>query len=101
MATENQNDDFFNLRKRAELWLSGSEKYPSEPLTLEETQKLVHELHTHQIELELQNEDLRLAHRSLEESRRKYTDLYEFAPVGYRITSYNVCYTKLLRRQTK
>ncbi|SHO53190.1 hypothetical protein [Desulfopila aestuarii] len=60
MATDNsRKDGFFNLRKRAELWLSGSEQYPSLPLTLEETHKLVHELHTHQIELELQNDILR------------------------------------------
>ncbi len=65
------------------MWLSGSEHLPSSSLTMEETQKLVHELHTHQIELELQNEDLRLAQQELEKSRRKYTDLYEFAPVGF------------------
>lgn len=65
------------------MWLSGSEHLPSSSLTMEEAQKLVHELHTHQIELELQNEDLRLAQQGLEKSRRKYTDLYEFAPVGF------------------
>lgn len=78
-----RKDHFLELRKRAEMWLSGSEKSPSPPLSIDETRRLIHELHTHQIELELQNEDLRLAQRELEESRRKYTDLYEFAPVGY------------------
>jgi PAS domain S-box-containing protein len=37
----------------------------------------------HQIELEMQADELRRAHLALEESRDKYLDLYEFAPVGY------------------
>ena len=45
--------------------------------------ELVAELHTHQIELEMQNEELRRTQEELEKSRRKYTDLFDFAPVGY------------------
>jgi len=44
---------------------------------------LIHELRTYQIELEMQNEELREAHRELKDSKRKYLDLYDLAPVGY------------------
>lgn len=49
----------------------------------EEVKKLVHELQGHQIELEMQNEELRRSQKELEKSRNKYFDLYDFAPIGY------------------
>ena len=46
-------------------------------------QGLAHELGTHQIELEMQNEELRRAQEEIEASRSRYADLYDFAPTGY------------------
>lgn len=46
-------------------------------------EKVLHELSVHEIELEMQNEDLNSAQAELEQSRDKYSDLYDFAPVGY------------------
>ena len=51
--------------------------------TAEESQRLVHELQVHQIELELQNEELQKARAELEAGLKRYSDLYDFAPMGY------------------
>jgi two-component system, sensor histidine kinase PdtaS len=74
--------DFTKLRRRAEALLA-DEASPLEQLSRAEAIQLIHELRVHQIELEMQNEELRLSQARLEESRTKYADLYDYAPVGY------------------
>ena len=45
--------------------------------------EIIHELEQHQIELKIQNEELKKAHLDLETSQDRYIDLYDFAPIGY------------------
>ncbi|MDZ4676575.1 MAG: PAS domain-containing sensor histidine kinase [Oligoflexia bacterium] len=49
----------------------------------EEFQKVLHELEVYQIELEMQNRELRDSREALEESHDRYVNLYDFAPTGY------------------
>lgn len=71
------------LRLRAEKELKSR---PNSTYTLrgaEETQRFIHEFEVHQIELEMQNEELRQMRDEMEKSLNEYTDIYDFAPVGY------------------
>ena len=54
-----------------------------EGLSTQDTRALIHELRVHQIELEMQNDELRQAQFEIETMRDQYADLYDFAPVGY------------------
>ena len=69
-----------SLRANAETQLAHMPLMEASTLLADE---LKHELHVHQIELELQNEELRHAYNALHESRAHYASLYELAPVGY------------------
>ena len=71
-----------DLRKRAEESLKSEPERPDD-MRLKEANSLIHELRVHQIELEMQNEELRRIQDDLEISRSRYADLYDFAPVGY------------------
>jgi PAS domain S-box-containing protein len=82
---ERTNANAADFRARAEASLrakaGGSESGSRD--TVEGTQRLVHELRVHQIELELQNEELQEAREELEAGLQRYSDLYDFAPTGY------------------
>ena len=75
--------DSVALRRQAEAQLREQQPHLSLPTTEEKTLRLVHELQVHQIELELQNHALLEIRAQLEQSLKKYTDLYDFSPAGY------------------
>jgi len=77
------SDDPAELRRRAEMRLSEQQTKTSPNRTHADSERQVHELEVHQIELEMQNEELREAREAMEALLEKYTDLYDFAPVGY------------------
>jgi PAS domain-containing protein len=72
------------LRRRAEERLErGSEGAPQ--LSEADARRRLHELEVHQIELEMQNEELRAARLETEAGLARYTELFDFAPIGYAI----------------
>ncbi len=70
-----------NLRENAEEMVKN--RFNNKKNQYKDVDELVHELSVHQIELETQNSELKESQIKLEDSRRKYFDLYNFAPVGY------------------
>ena len=78
----NEFEQFQEMRRAAERKAALSPEN-LKAMSPEETQHVVHELQVHQIELEMQNENLRLAYAELEAMRARYFDLYDLAPAGY------------------
>ena len=90
----NISDDSAKLRRRAEarlrnqrksLWSKAGDqpRTGSGSRSEADTLRLLHELEVHQIELELQNAELQKSRDDMEAILERYTDLYDFAPVGY------------------
>ncbi|MBK5276510.1 MAG: PAS domain S-box protein [Desulfuromonadales bacterium] len=77
------------IESTQELRMLAEEKYrsiePSTPVTYspEGTAQFLYELHVHQIELEMQNTELRRTQQNLETTKASYIYLYELAPMGY------------------
>ncbi len=80
MNPENPNAPGEKWRKQAEAKLGLPADVPLEPTELA---RVIHEMRVHQVELELQNEELIDARAELEENSERLIELYDFAPVGY------------------
>lgn len=74
------------LRQQAEATLIQSQKKKTnsvEGASASEVAQMIHELQVHQVELEMQNDQLRTAKLEIEASRERYFDLYDMSPLGY------------------
>src|SRR5262249_3469979 len=76
--------DAADLRRRTQHVVSERQKKSlTTQLSDPEARRLVHELEVHQMELELQNEELRVARHETEAGLERYTELFDFAPIGH------------------
>ena len=80
---QNQTAAAAALRRSAEELLARQKPGGGEQRTEVEMARLVHELEVHQIELEMQNEELQRSRVEIDAALERYTELYDFAPVGY------------------
>ena len=82
MKKDNKSDSAL-LRQKAEELLKKKSSGTASPLSEVESSRLIYELQVHQIELELQHDELRLTRAEAEAVKDKYIRLYDFAPSGY------------------
>ncbi len=101
-------DEKLKLRQKAEELKAKKPSQSAKDISIADAQKLIHELEVHQIELELQNEELILAKEQAAISSDKYIDLYDFAPSGYltlskegRIVELNLSMANMLGKDRK
>lgn len=101
--TENKSEAMRILRKNAEDLKKTKESKLGSLLSEADTLKLIHEFEVHQIELEMQNEELIAAKEQADVATEQYADLYDFAPSGYftltktgRVTALNLTGSKML-----
>nr|WP_321498117.1 ATP-binding protein [uncultured Methanolobus sp.] len=81
-----QFDTIAEIREQAEEIIRNKNDVTTEDLnecSPEDIKKMLHELRIHQIELEMQNEELRRVQTELAATQERYFDLYDLAPVGY------------------
>ncbi len=89
MNDEFELTDVQLLRKNAEEKLKVNQNKATPSAIENDVKRLVHELQVHQIELEMQNEELRQANERAEAALKKYTMMYDFAPMGYFTLDHN------------
>jgi PAS domain S-box-containing protein len=94
------------LRQRAEEQLKDKPLKDNSALSSAEMKRLIYELQVHQIELEMQNDQLTKANRESEAARDKFTELYDFAPTGYftlskegEILEINLCASSMMGKE--
>ena len=105
MKKDNQSESTI-LRQKAEALLKTKPSKAGSSLTATVTAKLIHELEVHQIELELQNEELIMARSALQKLANQYTELYDLSPSGYftlsnngEILNLNLCGSQMLGKE--
>ena len=107
MKKENKSEAVSTLRQKAEELMKSKTPKKRQQLSEFDAMKLVHELEVHQIELELQNEELfRAKEKAAELATEKYAELYDFAPTGYftlsksgDIVELNLCGSQMLGKE--
>ncbi len=85
-SNKTAQEKFNRLRQQAETLIKANDLVEIS-VDFDDPVKLIHELQTFQIELEVQNEELRRSQQELIQSQTNYTELYDFAPVGYITTN--------------
>jgi PAS domain S-box-containing protein len=84
MEESQKMSDAAALRRKAEmLLLQKSEIADHDSMQGHEVQKLLHELQVHQIELQMQNSELQIAYEKMEGALKRFTLLYDFAPIAH------------------
>ena len=103
---DKKTENHFIIRQKAEEVYRTKASNSSSKLSEVETLKLIHELEVHQIELEMQKEELMQAKDEVENALQKYSDLYDFAPTGYftltdsgKVIDLNLAGSQLLRKE--
>jgi PAS domain S-box-containing protein len=105
---ESNPEDSARLRQRAEEKLVQQKSQANKAVPEADMLKLIHELRVHQIELELQNEELVIAKEKAELAEEKYTNLFDFAPTAYfnltpdgNISELNLAGAKMLGKERR
>ncbi|MFV5695221.1 ATP-binding protein [Flavobacterium sp. LB3P122] len=104
--TKNTSEDIVILREKAEELHRNKQLKLDSNLSEADTLKLIHEFEVHQIELQMQNEELLVAKEQSEIAAEKYTNLYDFAPSGYltltktgKVTALNLTGSQMLGKE--